>query len=46
MDESVGFAGVTVHPEDAAPADRNGVAFIPAAHLERVLELAAWASGG
>jgi hypothetical protein len=35
-----------MHPDDAAPAARNGVAFIPAAHLERVLELAAGASGG
>jgi len=40
MDEPVGFAGVTVHPGDAVLADRNGVAFIPAARLERVLDLA------
>jgi regulator of RNase E activity RraA len=40
MDEPAAFAGVTVHPGDAVLADRNGVVFVPAAHLERVLALA------
>lgn len=40
MEEPVPFSGVTVHPDDAVLADRNGVVFVPAAELERVLELA------
>jgi regulator of RNase E activity RraA len=40
MDEPVEFAGVTVSPGDAVLADRNGVVFIPAAELERVVTLA------
>lgn len=40
MDEPVEFAGVTVHPGDAVLADRNGVVFVPAAELERVVTLA------
>ena len=34
------FAGVTVHPGDAVLADRNGVVFVPAAELARVIALA------
>ena len=40
MDEPVEFAGVTVHPGDAVLADRNGVVFVPAAELGRVIALA------
>jgi regulator of RNase E activity RraA len=40
MDEPVAFAGVTVHPGDAVLADRNGVVFVPAAELGRVIALA------
>ena len=40
MDEPVEFAGVTVHPGDAVLADRNGVVFVPAAELGRVVALA------
>jgi regulator of RNase E activity RraA len=40
MDEPVEFAGVTVHPGDVVLADRNGVVFIPAAELDRVVTLA------
>jgi regulator of RNase E activity RraA len=37
MNEPIRFAGVTVSPGDAVLADRNGVVFIPAAELDRVL---------
>lgn len=40
MDEPVDFDGVTVHPDDYVIADRNGVVFVPAGELARVLELA------
>jgi regulator of RNase E activity RraA len=40
MDDPLGFAGVTVHPGDAVLADRNGVVFVPAAELDRVVTLA------
>lgn len=40
MDEPVEFAGVTVHPGAAVLADRNGVVFVPAAELSRVVALA------
>ena len=40
MDEPIEFAGVTVHPGDAVLADRNGVVFVPAADLDRVVRLA------
>lgn len=40
MGEPVEFAGVTVHPGDVVLADRNGVVFIPAAELDRVVTLA------
>ena len=40
MDDPVEFAGVVVHPGDAVLADRNGVVFVPAAELDRVVELA------
>jgi regulator of RNase E activity RraA len=40
MDEPVQFAGVTVRPGDAVLADRNGVVFVPAAELGRVVALA------
>jgi regulator of RNase E activity RraA len=40
MEEPVLFAGVTVHPGDLVVADRNGVAFIPNASVDEVLELA------
>jgi regulator of RNase E activity RraA len=40
MAEPVVFAGVTVHPGDAVLADRNGVVFVPAAELGRVIALA------
>ena len=40
MDEPVAFAGVTVRPGDAVLADRNGVVFVPAAELGRVIALA------
>ena len=40
MDEPVQFAGVTVYPGDAVLADRNGVVFVPAAELGRVIALA------
>ena len=40
MDEPIEFAGVTVSPGDAVLADRNGVVFIPAAELDRVVTLA------
>jgi regulator of RNase E activity RraA len=40
MDEPVEFAGVTVHPGDFVLADANGVVFVPAAELDRVVALA------
>ena len=40
MDEPIEFAGVTVHPGDAVLADRNGVVFVAAAELDRVVTLA------
>jgi regulator of RNase E activity RraA len=40
MEEPVEVAGTTVHPGDAVLADRNGVVFVPAADLSRVLALA------
>ncbi len=40
MGEPVDFAGVTVHQGDALLADRNGVVFVPAAELGRVVALA------
>ena len=40
MDEPVEFAGITVHPGDVVFADQNGVVFIPAAELDRVVALA------
>ena len=40
MDEPVQFAGVTVRSQDVVIADRNGVVFVPAAELDRVLDLA------
>jgi regulator of RNase E activity RraA len=40
MGEPVEFAGVTVREGDTVLADRNGVVFIPAAELERVVTLA------
>jgi regulator of RNase E activity RraA len=40
MGEPVEFAGVTVRPGDVVLADRNGVVFIPAADLDRVVTLA------
>lgn len=40
MDEPVQFAGVTVRSQDVVIADRNGVVFVPAAELDRVLGLA------
>jgi regulator of RNase E activity RraA len=40
MDEPIEFAGVSVHPGDVVLADRNGVVFVPAAELERVIALA------
>ena len=40
MDEPVQFAGVTVRSQDVVIADRNGVVFVPAAKLDRVLDLA------
>lgn len=40
MDEPVEFAGVTVRAGDAVLADRNGVVFVPAAELDRVVALA------
>jgi regulator of RNase E activity RraA len=40
MDEPVSFAGVTVRPQDIVIADRNGVVFVPAEELDRVLSLA------
>jgi regulator of RNase E activity RraA len=40
MEEPVEIAGTTVHPGDAVLADRNGVVFVPAAELDRVLGLA------
>ena len=40
MDEPVSFAGVTVRPQDVVIADRNGVVFVPAEELDRVLSLA------
>jgi regulator of RNase E activity RraA len=40
MNEPIRFAGVIVSPGDAVLADRNGVVFIPAAELDRVLTLA------
>jgi len=36
----VQFAGVTVRSQDVVIADRNGVVFVPAAELDRVLGLA------
>lgn len=40
MEEPVEFAGVTVEQSDFVVADSNGVAFIPAAHIHQVVELA------
>jgi 2,4-dichlorophenol 6-monooxygenase len=40
MEEPVEVAGTAVHPGDLVLADRNGVVFVPAAELERVLSLA------
>ena len=40
MEEPIQVAGTTVHPGDAVLADRNGVVFVPAAELDRVLGLA------
>ena len=40
MEEPVSFAGVTVNPGDFVIADRNGVVFVSAAEVERVLDLA------
>jgi regulator of RNase E activity RraA len=40
MNEPIEFAGVTVHPGDVVLADRNGVVFVPAAELGRVVTLA------
>jgi regulator of RNase E activity RraA len=40
MGEPIEFAGVTVHQGDAVLADRNGVVFVPAAELDRVVTLA------
>jgi regulator of RNase E activity RraA len=40
MDEPVEFAGIRVHPGDVVFADQNGVVFIPAAELDRVVALA------
>ena len=40
MDEPVEFAGITVHSGDVVFADQNGVVFIPAAELDRVVALA------
>jgi regulator of RNase E activity RraA len=40
MDEPVEIAGVTVSPGDAVLADANGVVFIPADWLDRVILLA------
>lgn len=40
MGETVHFAGVDVHQDDFVIADRNGVVFVAAAHLESALELA------
>lgn len=40
MEEPVEFAGTTVHPDDLVLADRNGVVFVPAAEVDRVLGLA------
>lgn len=40
MDEPIEFAGVVVYPGDAVLADRNGVVFVPAAELDRVVALA------
>jgi regulator of RNase E activity RraA len=40
MDEPVEFAGVVVRPGDAVLADGNGVVFVPAAELDRVVQLA------
>jgi len=40
MDDPIEVAGVVVHPGDAVLADRNGVVFVPAAELDRVVTLA------
>ena len=40
MEEPIQVAGTAVSPGDAVLADRNGVVFIPAADLDRVLALA------
>jgi regulator of RNase E activity RraA len=40
MEEPIEIAGTTVHPGDAVLADRNGVVFVPAVQLYRVLSLA------
>ncbi|MFW3169576.1 RraA family protein [Geodermatophilus sp. CPCC 206100] len=40
MEEPVPFAGVTVHPGDVVLADRNGVVFVPAQEVGRVVALA------
>lgn len=41
MDVPIQVGGVAVRPGDWVVADRNGVAFIPAAHADRVIPLAA-----
>jgi regulator of RNase E activity RraA len=40
MDEPVEFAGLVVHPGDVVLADQNGVAFVRAEDLEKVITLA------
>ncbi len=40
MDEPVEFAGHVVYPGDVVLADANGVVFVPAGELERVVSLA------
>ena len=40
MGEPVQFAGVTVEQDDFVLADTNGVVFVPAAQIDRVLDLA------
>lgn len=40
MGEPVAFAGVTVEQDDFVIADSNGVVFVPAAQITRVLDLA------
>lgn len=40
MEEPIEVAGTTVRPGDAVLADRNGVVFVPAGDLDRVVALA------